>query len=117
MAVASDAVALATTGQAAACPPCGSASTAVRGRYRRALRDRPCLGRPVRLAVTARPFVRRRTECPRRVFRERWPDPTAPPARTTGEPADAHRHVGLAPGGEAGARPAAGLGRPAGAET
>ncbi len=117
--IAADAVvvSLATTRDAAACPQCGSASTAVHGRYRRTLRDRPCLGTPVRLAVTARKFVCRRTDCRRRVFCERLPDLTTPHAHTTGELADAHRHLGLALGGEAGARLATELGLPTSPDT
>jgi transposase len=110
-------VRLATTGDAAPCPRCRSVSTAVHGRYRRTLRDRPCLGLPVRLLVTARKFACRRTDCPRRVFCERLPELTAPHAHTTGELADAHRSIGLALGGEAGARLAAGLGLPTSPDT
>jgi transposase len=110
-------VRLATTGEAAPCPRCRSVSAAVHGRYRRTLRDRPCLGLPVRLLVTARKFACRRTDCPRRVFCERLPELTAPHAHTTGELADAHRSIGLALGGEAGARLAAGLGLPTSPDT
>ena len=110
-------VQLATTGEAAPCPRCGSDSATVHGRYRRILRDRPCLGLPVRLLVTARKFVCRRTDCPRRVFCERLPELTAPHAHTTGELADGHRHIGLALGGEAGARLAAELGLPTSPDT
>ena len=110
-------VRLATTAGAASCPRCRSASTSVHGRYRRILRDRPCLGTPVRLLVTARKFVCRRAACPRRVFCERLPELTAPHAHTTGELADAHRHIGLALGGEAGARLAAELGLPTSPDT
>ena len=110
-------VQLATTGEAAPCPRCGSVSTTVHGRYRRTLRDRPCLGLPVRLLVAARKFVCRRGDCPRRVFCERLPELTAPHAHTTGELADAHRSLGLALGGEAGARLAAELGLPTSPDT
>ena len=110
-------VRLAATGEATPCPRCRSLSTAVHGRYRRTLRDRPCLGRPVRLLVTARKFVCRRTDCPRRVFCERLPELAAPHAHATGELADAHRRIGLALGGEAGARLAAELGLPTSADT
>lgn len=110
-------VCLATIGDAAPCPRCRSVSTTVHGRYHRTLRDRPCLGRPVRLRVTARKFVCRRTDCLRRVFCERLPDLTAPHAHTTGELADAHRALGLALGGEAGARLAAELGLPTSPDT
>lgn len=111
------AVAVSTTAGTAACPTCCSLSTAVHGRYRRSLRDRPCLGLPVRLLVTARKFVCRRPDCPRRVFCERVPELTTPHARTTGELADAHRSIGLALGGEAGARLALALGLPTSPDT
>lgn len=110
-------VQLATTAGAASCPRCRSASTTVHGRYRRILRDRPCLGTPVRLLVTARKFVCRRADCPRRVFCERLPELTTAHAHTTGELADAHRHIGLSLGGEAGARLAAELGLPTSPDT
>jgi transposase len=110
-------VRLATTADAASCPRCQSASTTVHGRYHRTLQDRPCLGLPVRLLVTARKFVCRTTDCPRRVFCERLPELTHPHAHTTGELADAHRHIGLALGGEAGSRLATELGLPTSADT
>jgi transposase len=110
-------VRLATTADAASCPRCRSASTAVHGRYHRTLRDRPCLGLPVRLLVTARKFICRRADCPRRVFCERLPELTTPHAHTTGELADAHRHIGLVLGGEAGARLATELGLPTSPDT
>lgn len=110
-------VALVTVGDAAACPQCGSASTSIHGRYHRTVRDRPCLGVPVAFAVTARKFVCRRPDCPRRVFCERLPELTARHARTTGELADTHRHIGLALGGEAGARLASKLSVPTSPDT
>jgi transposase len=110
-------VRLATTGEAASCPQCRSVATTVHGRYRRTLRDRPCLGLPVRLLVTARKFVCRRADCPRQVFCERLPGLTDPHAHTTGELADAHRSIGLALGGEPGARLAAELGLPTSPDT
>lgn len=111
------AVELVTTGDAASCPRCGSPSTAVHGRYHRTVRDRPRLGLPVRFVVTARKFVGRQTDRPRRVFCERMPELTAAHARTTADLADAHRHLGLALGGEAGARSAADLGLPTSPDT
>lgn len=110
-------VALATTPATASCPHCGTTSTTVHARYRRTLQDRPCLGWPVHLNVTVRKFICRRRECPRRVFCERLPELTAPHARTTGELAATHRHLGLALGGEAGARLAAELGLPTSPDT
>jgi transposase len=110
-------VTLTTSAATATCPHCGTASAAVHARYRRTLHDRACLGRPVRLLVTARKFLCRRADCPRRVFCERLPALTAAHARTTGELAVAHRHLGLALGGEAGARLAAELGLPTSPDT
>lgn len=110
-------VALGTTTAAASCPRCGAVSTSVHARYRRTLADRPCLGLPVVYAVTARKFVCRRRECPQRVFCERLPQLTDAHARTTGELADSHRQIGLALGGEAGARLAAQLSVPTSPDT
>jgi len=107
----------ATTADVASCPRCRSLSATVHNWYRRTLRDRPCLGAPVRLLVTVRKFVCGRPVCPRRVFRERRPAFTDPHARTTGELADTQRDIGLALGGEAGARLAAKLGPPTRADT
>jgi transposase len=102
-------VALAATAEAAACPQCRSRSSVARGRYRRTLRDRPCLGRSVRLLITARKSLCRRTDCPRRVYRERLPELTAP---TPAPP-----HLGLALGGEPGARLADPLSMPTSPDT
>ena len=110
-------VALATSADTAACPHCGTASAAVHARYHRTLADRPCLGLPVAFAVTARKFVCRRRDCPRRVFCERLPELTDAHARTTGELADSHRQIGLALGGEAGARLAVTLAVPTSPDT
>ncbi len=52
-----------------------------------------------------------------RVFCERLPGLTAPHAHTTGELAAAHRHIGLALGGEAGARLAVDQGLPTSPDT
>jgi transposase len=110
-------VAVVTTADSATCPRCRSASTAVHARYRRTLVDRPCLGLPVVFAVTARKFLCRQRECPQRVFCERLPEWTDAHARTTGALADTHRQIGLALGGEAGARLAATLSVPTSPDT
>lgn len=110
-------VALATTDDTSACPRCRSVSATVHARYRRSLGDRPCLGLPVVYAVTVRKFVCRRRDCPQRVFCERLPELADAHARTTGELADTHRHLGLALGGEAGARLATKLAVPTSPDT
>ena len=108
---------MATTGEAAPCPRCRSVSTTVHGRYRRTLQDQPCLGFPVRLLVTVRKFVGHRSDGRRRVSCERLPELTAPHARTTAALTDTHRDIGLALGGEAGARLAINLALPTSPDT
>jgi transposase len=110
-------VELVTTSSAASCPQCGGASAAVHSRYRRHLQDQPCRGQRLRLAVTARKFICPRADCPRRVFCERLPELTEPHARTTGVLAGVHRAIGLALGGEGGARLAARLSMPTSPDT
>lgn len=110
-------VELTTVTASATCPRCGNDSASVHGRYRRHLRDQPCLGQPLHLEITARKFVCRRADCPQRVFCERLPELADAQARTTGELAESHRALGLALGGEAGARFAAKLSLPTSPDT
>jgi transposase len=59
-----------------------------------------------------RRFFCRATDCPRKIFTERLPDVAAAYARVTERLQEAHRSIGLALGGEPGARLAASLGMP-----
>lgn len=87
----------------AACPGCGHHTDRVHSRYTRIVADLPWQGRRVVLRLTARRFRCPAAGCPRAVFCERL-TPVAAHARTTGRLTDAHRVVGFALGGEAGAR-------------
>jgi transposase len=97
-------VAADSTAPVAACPACGTSSDRVHSRYTRTVADLSWQGRRVVLRLTARRFRCRTPGCPRQVFCERLPHTVAAHARTTGRLADVHRVVGLAVGGEAGAR-------------
>lgn len=89
---------------AACCPLCDQPSRRVHSRYTRTLADLPCQGRVVRLLLRVRRFFCATPECPRIVFAERLPDLAERYARTTIRLRDAHRAIGFAMGGEAGAR-------------
>ncbi|MFD1111792.1 ISL3 family transposase [Pseudoroseomonas ludipueritiae] len=93
----------------AACPDCGAPSAVVHSRYERRLQDLPWQGRPVTLRIQARRLRCRNQECRRQTFVERLAESAAGGARRTLRLADLQRHLGLALGGEAGARLAARL--------
>ena len=92
-----------------ACPDCRTPSRAVHSRYERHLGDLPWQGRPVALHVKARRFRCLDPACARRTFAERLPGVAAVAARRTERLGGLHGHLGLALGGEAGARLAARL--------
>ena len=94
----------------ACCPVCGQSTTRVHSRYQRALADLPWQGRPLHLRLTVRRFFCPTAGCPRRIFAERFPGLAAVRARTTDRLTHAHQRIGLAVGGEAGARLASFLG-------
>lgn len=108
---------LRTVAPTAACPACGQASARVHSRYRRLLTDLPAQGRAIQVQLLARRFFCPASDCPRRIFTERLPDLVAPQARTTQRLHDAHGDIGLALGGEAGARLAARLAMPTSPDT
>jgi transposase len=92
------------------CPQCGQRSNRVHSVYERTLRDLPWCGTTLLLRVRVRRFVCGAPQCPRRIFAERFPDLASPRARLTERLRAAVHHVGLALGGQAGARLAARLG-------
>ena|SRR5579883_586782 len=94
---------LQTTSSQLACPQCGFHSNRVRGGYRRTLRDLPWAGREVRVCARLRKFACVNADCPRRIFTERLL-PVAPYARSTPRRIACQTSIGLALGGEAGAR-------------
>ncbi|MBC9176141.1 ISL3 family transposase [Pseudoroseomonas ludipueritiae] len=103
--------------RAVACPDCGAPSAVVHSRYDRHLQDLPWQGRPVTLQIQARRLRCRNRECRRQTFVERLAEGAAGGARRTLRLADLQRHLGLALGGEAGARLAARLAIPVSADT
>jgi transposase len=95
---------IATTHPGASCPACGDESQSVHSRYTRHLAEEPAFGRRVRLQMNLRRFLCHNSGCPRRVFVEPLGGLAARHARTTTRLAQAHLAIGLALGGEAGAR-------------
>jgi transposase len=108
---------LQSTATAAACPLCAQPSARPHSRYVRRLADLPCQDRPVRLYVEVRRFFCANADCRRHIFAERLPAVAAVHARTTVRLDKAHCNIGLALGGEAGARLAARLAMPTSADT
>lgn len=101
----------------APCPVCNQVSSRVHGRYTRHLADLPWSGRTVRLKVQVRRFVCLRRTCSRKTFAEALPALAERHARRTTRLTDLLLHVGLALGGEAGARFTSVLSVPCSADT
>jgi transposase len=81
----------------------------VPSRYQRRLTDLPWGVHPVRIQLTMRKLVCRNATCTRSIFTEWLPDFVVPSARKTHQLITVLRAIGLALGGEAGARLAARL--------
>jgi transposase len=94
----------------ACCPVCQHPSARVHSRYIRSLADWPWSGTTVRLRLHTRRFFCSSLTCSRRIFTERLPKTAARYARRTTRLNEALQLMGLALGGEAGARLAARLG-------
>lgn len=88
----------------AACPSCGGLSQRVHSTYQRQLQDLPWQGRAVVIQVRARRFRCLDLACARRTFVEPLSGTTVRRAWRTCRLGDLQRHIGLATGGEAGAR-------------
>ena len=88
----------------AACPDCGTLSRSVHSHYERHLGDLPWQGRPVALRIRARRFRCPAPACARKTFAERLAGTAALAARRTERLGSLHVCLGLALGGEAGAR-------------
>jgi len=106
-----------TTDPAAGCPRCAVPSSTVHSRYQRRLTDLPWGARPVRLQLTVRKFICRNLRCPRRIFTERVPELVASYARKTGRLITVLQAIGVALGGQAGARLTQRLGLPTSRDT
>ncbi len=86
------------------CPLCASPSRRIHSRYVGRLSDLPCSGRLVRLQVVTRRFCCEASDCPRRIFAERFNEAVLPVrSRRTARLDGLVHHLGLALGG----RPAA----------
>ena len=86
------------------CPSCRRVSSRMHSRYKRRIADLPWQGCPVVLCVHVRRLRCANRRCEQRIFAERAEDVAARHARRTLRVRDVQRSVGLALGGEAGAR-------------
>src|SRR5262245_11872446 len=93
-----------TTAPSACCPLCAAPSATVHSRYHRHLTDLPWGSLSVRIRLTVRKFVCRNATCIRRLFTERLPTLVAVYARRTCRLVAALQAIGIALGGNAGAR-------------
>jgi transposase len=100
------------TAKSVPCTTCGTPSRRVHGVYWRSLGDVACFGRPTLLLVRIRRFRCTIPECPRRTFAEPLPGVARLRARQTDRLRSVHRAIGLALGGNPGARHAATMGVP-----
>ena len=101
----------------ASCPTCAEPSNRIHSRYQRTLHDLPWQGRPVMLRVQARRFRCLNPACPRRTFAEGLTGAAGSSTHRTERLSELQCHLGLALGGEAGARLAERLAMPTSADT
>ena len=100
---------LTATAPGARCPRCTVPSSSVHSHYQRHLSALPWGTCPVHIQLTVRKFVCQNPSCERRIFTERLPAFVAACARKTRRLVTALRAIGMAMGGQAGARLAARL--------
>ena len=108
---------LTATAPTACCPCCTVLSSSIHSSYQRHLTDLPWGTRAVRLQLTIRKFRCRNPSCARRIFTERLPNLVAAYGRQTMRLVNALQAIGIALGGNAGARLAAQLRLPTSAAT
>jgi transposase len=111
------AFAVASTVASCPCPTCGALSDRVHSHYVRTIADLPYHDQPVAWRLKVRRFRCVRPDCPRAVFCERLPEVVGTHARTTDRLLLSHRLIGMALGGEAGARLAEHLACPTSPDT
>jgi transposase len=92
------------------CPLCSEPSSHIHSHYHRTLKDAPCVGRQLELALTVRKFFCRNLACSRKVFTERIADLAEPWARMTTRLREQITSIGLATCGKGGVRLADRLG-------
>ena len=95
---------LTSTQTKAACPICDQSSHRIHSHYTRTLADLPCVAFSLTLIVQVCKFFCSNSDCRRRIFTERLPEVAAPWARKTVRFVQRLQFIGLALGGEAGAR-------------
>jgi transposase len=103
---------LRTIRSAACCPLCHRPSRTGHSHYARTIADLPWSGVVVRLHLQVRKFFCVNSTCPRKIFCERVPAVAAPYGRQTPGLQANLRRIGLAVGGQAGARLAGAQGTP-----
>jgi transposase len=101
----------------ACCPRCGRASDRRHGSYARRLEDLPWQGRRVSLTVRVRRLRCANPACPQRTFGEGMDGVAGRHARRTARLRALQRQIGLALGGEPGARLAGRLATPVSGDT
>jgi transposase len=106
-----------TTGSTATCPRCGLSSRRIHSYYTRRPRDLPLWDFAVRLVLRVRRFRCLNATCTVQTFAERLAQVVRPAAQRTVRLTTALQHLGLALGGEAGARLGAKLHVPASPDT
>ena len=99
------------------CPSCRHASSREHSRYTRRPADLPIAGRRLRLQLNVRRFFCDNSACQQRTFVERLPNVVRTCARRTERLTEVQRQIGMALGGEAGARSAAQQGMPVSPDT
>jgi transposase len=110
-------ISLRSTQTNSACPLCSTPSTSVHSTYQRSLASLPTSGTLVTLELRVRRFHCHSPDCTRAVFCERFNQGIRAYARRTHTQTEALRSIGLALGGNAGARLGQKLGVKASAST
>ena len=110
-------IGLASQSTFCSCPACGQRSSRVHSHYNRTLQDLPAHGRVIQLQIRIRRFFCDFPDCRRKTFAERFPEVTNAHWRKTCRLTQALRQIGLAAGGESGARLAGELGMPLSPDT
>ena len=106
-----------STQPTASCPRCQQPATRVHSHYTRTLADVPWASVAVRLYLQVRRWFCPTPGCVRRIFTERLPALVMPFARRTTRLADRQRRIGLAVGGNPGARIGATVASPTSRDT
>jgi transposase len=103
-------VMISSTEATANCTYCGTTAMHIHSRYHRHLSDLPVSGYPVKLLVEVRRFFCQNPSCPRKTFAEAFLSLAGRYAQQTNRLERTLQQLGLALGGEMGARVSARLG-------